>query len=270
MTTNDNVKQYIKNIYTPKEYIKTITYIEPENFDIKKVIPKIGKKNNNWIKISFLYKYSETAIYKLAIKSNYSEFNCKYEPKYNFLININLEENTNLKSILHKLDVLGVNFIKDKYNIENNKFYTFASHVNNNLDVASDMNISAKWLKCKPTIKNGVSDTKVTIYNSKTKINKELENGKQLEQYNIYTDVQSEQFKNMVNRFTKKDNYGGYNARYIIQPEINIGIINDKQGYYSSFKTLQVEIKHSKSNIQSIIDKDEITISNKYVTSVMI
>ena len=272
--TSENIKEYIKKNYTPSEYKKTLLYIEPENFDISKVTPII-KESNKWTAIEFLYEYSTDVKGKLNFKTNFSELACtiSYNKFKNFLLNINSQENNSLQNQLHKLDSLifeekGRNSGIASYM---SNFFTSELDHTNNIYMKTNSN---HHIKCKPALKNNISDSKVIFYNSWTKIKKELEKGNQIQLYDEYTDLFSNQFTKLLKNISKKDKYGGYQARYILSPMILIGpkpYPSKMNGMYPRYISYlishQIEIRHSKSNIKSVIDKDEVTmISEKSLT----
>lgn len=277
MATNEDIKNYIKKNFTPKEYQKSILYIEPENFDINKVTIEF-KQNNGWSKIIYMYEYREGIKNKLVLKSNYSELNCtSINGKFkNFNINLNSQTNLNLKNILHKLDVLSHQYIKEKTGINYKIYYSFASYISNG-DVLLDLN-SNKSIKCKCILKDNVNETKVIVHNSKTKIKKELEKGKNIDNYEIFTDLNSDNFSKLMINYSKKDNYGGYNIKYLLSPQVNIGPIqhptkNNAQQeniWSASFETYQAEIKHVKSNTESLIDQNELIMNSTIINEIII
>ena len=261
MTSNENIKQYIREIYTPSEYITSTTYIEPENFDINKVTQVI-KKNKNWVHIEYQYEYSEEIKDILNFKTNFSKFSSKNQRNTfeHFEIDINSQENLNLRQVMSKIDSLTFESIKNIYKPNKNCFNFFSTHMTD-LNIFHNNDPISRWIKCVPYLKYGVPQTKTIIYNSRTKIIKGIETGNKINLYDEYTDIKSDTFCNLMKNLVKKDNYGGYQSKYILSPKVVLGPLNNAEyGYYSNFRASQVEIKHLKSNIDSIIDNSEMTI----------
>ena len=117
-------------------------------------------------------------------------------------------------------------------------------------------------------VKNNICETKIIIYNSKTKKSKSLEKGIKLEDYEIITTPDDANFVKKISK-CKDDNYGGYKIRHLISPQVSIKK-DERLKYYSSFKTHHGEIKHNKSNILSVVDRDEINITSDTVNEVTI
>lgn len=281
MNTNENVKQIIKDVYTPSEFRKEIFYIEPEQFDINKLKP-ILKIKNNWAKVMLLYEYPDSVTRKLLFKTNYSKIDCRMNNNRfdHFALDINSNENANLKCALHKIDKTSMNFVlqdphKLTNGIMNNMLISFASLINGH-NVMPLLDQHDKFIKCRTIQKLGKNETIIIKYNSRSQIQKFKEKGQECALYDEYSDIQSPPFIKMIKSVTMRDNYGGYEAKYIVSPEINIGPLEFKndnvipKGYYSSFKTYQVEIKHTKSMVKSIIDEKEIIILDKNLKPVEI
>lgn len=251
---NNNITSIVKKNYNKK--ISTLLYIEPENFNIKKVsIKKIT--NNNHIKLLYLYEYKQNFFKKLIIKTNYTELNCYIDIKKNFknfIINLDLYNNINLKNILHQLDILTLNFLKDNQDIKYNNYITF---INNNNNKKS----------CKFSLYN---NSKIIIYNSKNKIQKELEKNNNIMEYDIYTDVYTPHFSNLMLKFinNKKGGLGGYNIKYLLSPKIYL--YPENNNIYSNLDIYHAEIKHNKSYILSIVDQEEIVVDSGLINKVEI
>lgn len=245
MITSRDIKEHIKNIYSSREYIDTLYYVEPENIDINKIIP-IYEIKNNWAKIKFIYEYSKNIKKKLLIKSEYTNFYCNISNQeiYNFNINLNSQENSNLGIISYHLDKLGKSMI-EKNNNNVNKINGF---------------ISDKFIKCKLAKKFGSNKTKIIIYN-KDNTSEEFQN------------VYDKKLLYKLGRMNSSNNYNTFKGKYVVEPEINIGPFNDNQienneqnlCYYSNYKTHIVEIKHIRDNIESKIDKSAIINNNDMI-----
>jgi hypothetical protein len=196
-----------------------------------------------------MYNYQDGSKKNLNIKTNF----CPLKYEYNYFA-IELQDDTNLvlNDVLNKIDKKITDLITTK-NMQINEYNYYQNSVKKIF-----INMSGK--------PNNINKSKIIKYNSKTYI-KTMENKSiNVPSYNVINDFSLIQ----LNEFMKKQlgkhpkRCENYVTRYLIYPKIHIYKNKDNKILLSSKMGMHTaEIKHIKSSIKSIIDRDEVVVTTK-------
>lgn len=259
-----DIKEIITNIVDSEK--REIYYIEPELFDEERFVPYLLESENS-ISVVPLYLYSDGIKKNLNIKTQYSQFNYK-----NKCITIDTQDsNKNLQDVMHQID-------KKIYKLLINSTSKMVKLLSTYKLYASVIGDDKQLLKssiCDIKIKlsSKYNNTKIVKYNSKTFIKLMEAKGNKISEYSTisgFSDVEFDKF--MQAEFGYKSNRCyNYLAKYIVTPRVCI--FKTKENNYVMFANMNIyegEIKHSKTYVNSLIDKNEKTYVKDFNNTVCI
>jgi len=230
-----------------------IRYLELTQFDESKVsfIVKDTNKKKEFIKINILYEYPDKVKKLLYLKTDFMPLCYGLKPI------LRITDNSILRDVLLKIDNKLMKYLEEtKYCIERYNLF-------------KDKSSNSVVMRFKKT-KGGLYTSKIYNYLSYAK---RTQSGNKNKTFNELTNFNDKQFVDFMQtnlNIKNKSQQRNYDVRYIFNPYVSMYTIGDqKKHYVTSLMTIKdMEIKHNKSAVKSVIDENEVNMSPNITTHI--